>query len=87
MSKVRLQKAFCEWIEYDKNNKKTWTPPNVEVFVEIRTPYKDYLGQDFFYRPKAIRVAPQKMRNLCVPLGRKGAYFDVCRVLRWKYAE
>ncbi len=87
MSRHDLQKAFCEWIEFDKKNPRTRIPPEQEVIVEIRTPYKDYLGEDFFYRPKAIKISPTRLRNLCVPTGRPGMYIDVCRVLRWKYAE
>jgi len=85
MESLRLKKAFGEWIEYDKGDRKTWTPPNQEVQVMIRTPYKNEDGSPFFYCPKAVRIAPTKMQNLCIPEGRRGSFFHVCKVYKWRY--
>lgn len=79
--------AFGGWVVYDKNNPRTRIPAEREVIVEIRTPFKDHLGREFFYRPKVIKLSPTRLRNLCVPDGNPGMYIDVCRVLAWKYAE
>ena len=87
MGKLKAQKLFGKCIEYDRRSKKTWTPPNEPVQVMIRTPYKDENGKPFFYCPKAMRIAPSKMRNLCIPEGRRGAYFHVCRVLKWRFLD
>lgn len=85
MENLKIRKHFGEWIDYDKSDRRTWTPPYQEVEVMIRTPFKNPDGTPFFYCPKAMRVAPMRMRNLCIPEGRKGAYFDVCKVVRWRY--
>lgn len=82
---VKHRWAIGEWVDYDRKDRKTWTPPNEIVQVMIRTSYKNEDGTTFFYCPTAMRIAPAKMRNLCIPEGRKGSYFDVCRVLRWRY--
>lgn len=76
--------TYGEWVTYDPKNPKTRVPAQQEVIVMIRTPYKYDNGDTFFYCPKAIKVTTVKMRNLCIPEGRKGCYFDVCRVLRWR---
>ena len=75
------------WVTVNKDDKRTRIPPEVEVIVMIRTPYKDWLGNPFWYCPKAIRISPTRMRNLCIPQGRRGSFFPVSRVVRWRYAD
>lgn len=85
MANLKIKKAFGEWIDYNAKDRKTWTPPNQEVQVMIRTPYKNEDGSPFFYCPKAVRIAPTRMQNLCIPKGRRGAFFHVCKVIKWRY--
>ena len=78
---------MLEWVTVDVSDKRTRVPVEREVIVMIRTPYKDALGNPFWYCPKAIKVAPGKMRNLCIREGRKGVFFSESRVVRWRYAD
>ena len=87
MNATKIKRAFGEWIDYVKSDRSTWTPPNEEIFVLLRTPYKNPDGSPFFYMTKAVRVAPTRMRNLAIPEGRRGDYFDICLVVRWKNAD
>ena len=84
---IREKRTPRGWVTVEKDNKKTTVPPMVEVLVQIRTPYKDENGDPFWYLPKAIRTSPTRMRNLCIQEGRKGSFFPVSRVIRWRYAE
>lgn len=84
---VKARLAFGEWVEYDKKDKHTRVPLETPVQVMIRTPYKTETGEPFYYCPKAKKVSPWKMRNLSIPLGRRGCYFDVRRILKWRYVN
>lgn len=76
-----------EWVTVDVSDRRTRVPTEREVIVMIRTPYKDWRGDPFWYCPKAIKVAPGEMRNLCIREGRKGVFFSETRVVRWRYAD
>jgi hypothetical protein len=71
------------WITYDKGSKATRIPPEEEVLVELRTPFKDTTGKPVFYCTRAKRITPNRMVIVKQPKHQTPKYFDVCCVVRW----